>query len=123
MSGMGYCGSLLKRRFFFFQAEDGIRGTSVTGVQTCALPIFDQDNYGLLVLDSLTMLALQGDGIYTLQPTRTIVEGSVLDRLTLDTVKLSLVEDLHKIGRASCRERAYSSMSTELYEQRKQKTG
>src|SRR5437762_8199420 len=26
--------------FFFFQAEDGIRGTSVTGVQTCALPIW-----------------------------------------------------------------------------------
>src|SRR5437764_9530638 len=25
--------------FFFFQAEDGIRDTSVTGVQTCALPI------------------------------------------------------------------------------------
>src|SRR5437763_14059790 len=27
---------------FFFQAEDGIRDTSVTGVQTCALPIFDE---------------------------------------------------------------------------------
>src|SRR5688572_32349856 len=26
--------------FFFFQAEDGIRGLTVTGVQTCALPIF-----------------------------------------------------------------------------------
>src|SRR3954449_2897328 len=26
---------------FFFQAEDGIRDESVTGVQTCALPIFD----------------------------------------------------------------------------------
>src|SRR5437762_6798172 len=26
-------------RLFFFQAEDGIRDTSVTGVQTCALPI------------------------------------------------------------------------------------
>src|SRR5690606_40254420 len=26
--------------FFFFQAEDGIRGFHVTGVQTCALPIF-----------------------------------------------------------------------------------
>src|SRR5260370_42220213 len=26
-------------RFFFFQAEDGIRDSSVTGVQTCALPI------------------------------------------------------------------------------------
>ena len=25
---------------FFFQAEDGIRDTSVTGVQTCALPIY-----------------------------------------------------------------------------------
>src|SRR5437764_3732493 len=30
---------LLNVRFFFFQAEDGIRDTSVTGVQTCALPI------------------------------------------------------------------------------------
>ena len=29
--------------FFFFQAEDGIRDTSVTGVQTCALPIFDRN--------------------------------------------------------------------------------
>src|SRR5690625_6811962 len=26
---------------FFFQAEDGIRGGHVTGVQTCALPILD----------------------------------------------------------------------------------
>src|SRR5690606_40138579 len=26
-------------RFFFFQAEDGIRDFHVTGVQTCALPI------------------------------------------------------------------------------------
>src|SRR2546429_5279804 len=25
---------------FFFQAEDGIRDVAVTGVQTCALPIF-----------------------------------------------------------------------------------
>src|SRR5256886_3641038 len=28
--------------FFFFQAEDGIRDLTVTGVQTCALPIFEQ---------------------------------------------------------------------------------
>ena len=27
--------------YFFFQAEDGIRDRLVTGVQTCALPIFD----------------------------------------------------------------------------------
>src|SRR5688572_32926026 len=28
--------------FFFFQAEDGIRDLTVTGVQTCALPILAQ---------------------------------------------------------------------------------
>src|SRR5437868_10317197 len=32
---------ITRRRFlFFFQAEDGIRDRNVTGVQTCALPIF-----------------------------------------------------------------------------------
>src|SRR5256886_4291413 len=31
--------ALLLRLFFFFQAEDGIRDLTVTGVQTCALPI------------------------------------------------------------------------------------
>src|SRR2546430_4307681 len=30
---------LLVSDFFFFQAEDGIRDLTVTGVQTCALPI------------------------------------------------------------------------------------
>src|SRR5437762_2264492 len=35
-----YSGKLFQvMDFFFFQAEDGIRDTSVTGVQTCALPI------------------------------------------------------------------------------------
>src|SRR5699024_11295636 len=28
------------RSLFFFQAEDGIRDRNVTGVQTCALPIY-----------------------------------------------------------------------------------
>src|SRR5688572_31647456 len=28
--------------FFFFQAEDGIRDLTVTGVQTCALPILSR---------------------------------------------------------------------------------
>src|SRR5260370_14558103 len=31
------------RAFFFFQAEDGIRDSSVTGVQTCALPIWCEE--------------------------------------------------------------------------------
>src|SRR2546430_13249660 len=30
---------LMLLSFFFFQAEDGIRDLTVTGVQTCALPI------------------------------------------------------------------------------------
>src|SRR2546430_11989397 len=30
---------LASAQFFFFQAEDGIRDLTVTGVQTCALPI------------------------------------------------------------------------------------
>src|SRR5438094_4170631 len=33
------CGSDVFLVFFFFQAEDGIRDRTVTGVQTCALPI------------------------------------------------------------------------------------
>src|SRR5262249_57951978 len=33
------CNLFLFFFFFFFQAEDGIRDWSVTGVQTCALPI------------------------------------------------------------------------------------
>src|SRR5688572_31228855 len=32
--------------FFFFQAEDGIRDLTVTGVQTCALPICGRDQPG-----------------------------------------------------------------------------
>src|SRR2546423_2980658 len=36
MQSMNYCAYY----YFFFQAEDGIRDKLVTGVQTCALPIF-----------------------------------------------------------------------------------
>src|SRR5699024_1560038 len=40
--GLNVYESLFKRLYsdFFFQAEDGIRDRNVTGVQTCALPIF-----------------------------------------------------------------------------------
>src|SRR5256886_12454023 len=39
MRGVVDCMSLMLFCFFFFQAEDGIRDLTVTGVQTCALPI------------------------------------------------------------------------------------
>src|SRR3989442_109967 len=43
MSSATYQRAVFKRVlrfFFFFQAEDGIRDADVTGVQTCALPIW-----------------------------------------------------------------------------------
>src|SRR2546429_593171 len=44
--------------FFFFQAEDGIRDVAVTGVQTCALPIFLEldinEGYRQRILSRLT---------------------------------------------------------------------
>src|SRR5947208_9831008 len=48
--------------FFFFQAEDGIRDDLVTGVQTCALPIF-----GPAVAPSLTgyITATTGNSLYS----------------------------------------------------------
>src|SRR2546430_1510950 len=45
--------------FFFFQAEDGIRDLTVTGVQTCALPIFmarrhlERSEVAILVIDAI----------------------------------------------------------------------
>src|SRR5690625_5253195 len=36
-------------KYFFFQAEDGIRDGHVTGVQTCALPIFGYKNLTMQV--------------------------------------------------------------------------
>src|SRR5690606_39448218 len=46
----------------FFQAEDGIRDFHVTGVQTCALPIFNRDpvrvDLGFTVLDTYLGAAL-----------------------------------------------------------------
>src|SRR5439155_14826996 len=39
---------------FFFQAEDGIRDGHVTGVQTCALPIFVAGDVGTEPLPHIT---------------------------------------------------------------------
>src|SRR5690625_7126897 len=44
--------------FFFLQAEDGIRDGHVTGVQTCALPIWEsvQESFVLLYPEGMVKL-------------------------------------------------------------------
>src|SRR2546426_7441991 len=46
--------------FFFFQAEDGIRDYKVTGVQTCALPIYPVEVRRLLQRDPDPLIVGQG---------------------------------------------------------------
>src|SRR5687767_15567501 len=50
--------------FFFFQAEDGIRDKLVTGVQTCALPIYPIQSNNTMTrqwTDSNNDRQIQGD--------------------------------------------------------------
>src|SRR3989440_1385303 len=67
-------GAAVLNSFFLFQAKDGIRDLIVTGVQTCALPIFEhyagkralpqlvdeQDFLVRLIVDELRQGALAG---------------------------------------------------------------
>src|SRR5271169_7077310 len=47
--------------FFFFQAEDGIRYATVTGVQTCALPICPEATQPLLNEDGTIGVVVNGE--------------------------------------------------------------
>src|SRR2546427_1897161 len=85
--------------FFFFQAEDGIRVLTVTGVQTCALPILDVRQKGLH-----TDPRAESYVSYTQWPSRytTLVVRSGLEPAALEA---SVRREVQEIGRASCRER------------------
>src|SRR5690606_20186643 len=55
--------------FFFFQAEDGIRDFHVTGVQTCALPIYVDANFRTLAQRegrAIAGLSMGGSGAFAL---------------------------------------------------------
>src|SRR5688500_20144238 len=86
--------------FFFFQAEDGIRDYKVTGVQTCALPIFLQRwERALTALESDPMsLANELDWVAKYQLLRAYRDRHDLE---WNSARLKAME----IGRASCRER------------------
>src|SRR5260370_25757626 len=68
--------------FFFFQAEDGIRDSSVTGVQTCALPISVADEqYGTVRVRAWTGLHPKTHGLHAKRDARgrrPIVRGTLL---------------------------------------------
>src|SRR2546427_9434675 len=68
--------------FFFFQAEDGIRDLTVTGVQTCALPILIAISTslgaqnGLLVKDRLALERARNLDMVIFDKTGTLTRGS-----------------------------------------------
>src|SRR2546429_3550845 len=69
------------RRFFFFQAEDGIRDVAVTGVQTCALRISFHDNGTIVVA---------------------VVDGRSHDRKSTRIAQKARQERIGKLSIASC---------------------
>src|SRR2546423_15586154 len=102
--------------FFFFQAEDGIRDKLVTGVQTCALPIFARQG----PLDVVAVGArIPGDqGLGGEQERRGAI--AALRRAQLREGVLQRVQ-LAEIGRASCRERGEISVVAVSLKKKKKK--
>src|SRR2546430_6645639 len=86
---------------FFFQAEDGIRDLTVTGVQTCALPICMTEQCPAL---SCTCFLLRQNRCFLSQWER---DNSVCwyYRSQDDDRWCRLIGHEKEIGRASCRER------------------
>src|SRR5262249_59823748 len=93
---------------FFFQAEDGIRDWSVTGVQTCALPIF------------MTVT------VHTVKSIRE-ARGGTRHRAASATSSDAFRDcraNVSEIGRASCRERVeISGVGVSLKKKKKTEKG
>src|SRR5207237_5577646 len=93
-------------------AEDGIRDSSVTGVQTCALPILGATGAALVLEDGNIAWPEGRPGAHNvrlpLRWKRRQIGELVCDRDTPfsddDRALLSSIAH-HEIGRASCRER------------------
>src|SRR5207248_8377636 len=81
---------------FFFQAEDGIRDRTVTGVQTCALPIFKEHNEDarLRTLDRGRLWAMETPQVFA----RDLIERAY-DRVA--TRRLHVTDDAQAVERRS----------------------
>src|SRR2546430_4181745 len=86
--------------FFFFQAEDGIRDLTVTGVQTCALPILAS------IFIVVVFPAPFGPRRPKISPGSTTrsIPSTARKRSRLSCSRRSRCQ-IVQIGRASCRER------------------
>src|SRR5207245_8422617 len=82
---------------FFFQAEDGIRDATVTGVQTCALPIFR------LTLGEHFESAAKHE-VAIPENELPLVKRILLVQRREEAARIQRMQG-YKIGRASCRER------------------
>src|SRR5699024_11437512 len=89
---------------FCFQAEDGIRDRNVTGVQTCALPIWAEisDIYNA-VMDSVDAVCLNKETSLGNHPVESV--QMMTNIIEVAEEELDYGKILREIGRASCRER------------------
>src|SRR5699024_12236103 len=89
---------------FFFQAEDGIRDRNVTGVQTCALPIYSKNSKTMEWSPGMAgRLAKRRDGQHRAVALRRLV--AQMEALGAKHRRLVARLAHREIGRASCRER------------------
>src|SRR5438093_7013550 len=97
---------LLEFCFFFFKAEDGIRVWSVTGVQTCALPIYAAGGAAgshLVELNSQVRSRSTACRMRLLDRTLCSRDSRFLSGSS--SVRRSSNAGCSQIGRAACRER------------------
>src|SRR2546430_8000409 len=87
---------------FFFQAEDGIRDLTVTGVQTCALPI--SESPAPLAMASAFSARMRGVSLLDGSLTRSRVKFCASAMMRPFERPFS-ADARSEIGRASCRER------------------
>src|SRR5436189_4496589 len=92
---------------FFFQAEDGIRDTSVTGVQTCALPICFSSPSGMNDSPVLRRAAEYGTVVHARRAGKTdrrARDGGLAGVPALDQVRSDVRSEEHRVGK-ECRYR------------------